>query len=163
MRSRDSRIAPRSFGGIFDFDVKEARLAAVDRELEDPKVWDNPQRAQQLGKEKKQLDGVVHTLAGLQKGLNESSELYDLARAEDDDDTLLAVEADVSKLERTVADMSCQGCVASVTRVLQAVPGVSDATVVLKPGTATVTYDPAQTSASALRSAIENAGYGVGS
>ena len=104
-RSPDSRIARRSFGGIFDFDVKEARLAAVDRELEDPKVWDNPQRAQELGKEKKQLDGVVHRLAGLQKGLDDSSELYDLARAEGDDDTLLAVEADVAKLERNVADM----------------------------------------------------------
>jgi copper chaperone CopZ len=61
-----------------------------------------------------------------------------------------------------VKGMSCQGCVASVTRVLKAVPGVTDATVVLQPGTATVTYDPARTSASALRSAIEDAGYGVG-
>src|SRR6478736_9112896 len=100
--SRASRTGPPSFGGIFDFEVKAARLAAVDRELEDPKVWDNPQRAQELGKEKKQLDGVVHRLAGLQRGLEDSSELYDLARAEGDDDTLLAVEADVAKLERTV-------------------------------------------------------------
>jgi copper chaperone len=69
----------------------------------------------------------------------------------------------MEKATLEVKGMNCQGCVASVTRVLKAVPGVSDATVVLKPGTATVTYDPAQTSASALRSAIENAGYGVGS
>jgi copper chaperone CopZ len=61
-----------------------------------------------------------------------------------------------------IKGMSCQGCVASVSRVLKAVPGVTDATVVLQPGTATVTYDPARTSASALRSAIEDAGYGVG-
>ncbi len=68
-------------------------------------------------------------------------------------------------METTTPDvkgMSCQGCVASVTRVLKAVPGVSDAAVVLNPGTATVTYDPAQTSALALRAAIEGAGYGVG-
>ena len=53
--------------------MKAARLAAVDRELEDPKIWDNPQRAQELGKEKKQLDGVVHTLTGLQSGIDDSS------------------------------------------------------------------------------------------
>ena len=100
-----SRIAPSSFGGIFDFDVKSARLAAVDRELEDPKVWDDPQRAQELGKEKKQLDGVVHTLTALRKGLDDSAELYQLARDEADDDTLLAVEADVAKLEHGVADL----------------------------------------------------------
>jgi peptide chain release factor 2 len=104
-RSPGSRTAPRSFGGIFDFDVKAARLAAVDRELEDPKVWDNPQRAQELGKEKKQLDGVVHVLTGLRKSLDDSTELFDLARAEADDATLLAVEDDVAKLERTMADL----------------------------------------------------------
>ena len=85
--------------------MKAARLAAVDRELEDPKIWDNPQRAQELGKEKKQLDGVVHTLTGLQAGLSDSSDLYDLARGEDDDAALLAIEADVAKLGRTVAGL----------------------------------------------------------
>ena len=53
--------------------MKAARLAAVERELEDPKVWDNPQRAQELGKEKKELDGVVLTLTALQSGLDDSS------------------------------------------------------------------------------------------
>ena len=104
-RLPDSRIARRSSGGIFDFDVKSARLAAVDRELEDPKIWDNPQRAQELGKEKKQLDGVVVTLTQLHAGLDDSAQLYDLARDEGDDAALLAIEADVAKLERTVADL----------------------------------------------------------
>jgi peptide chain release factor 2 len=47
----------------------------------------------------------VQTLARLAKDLDESSELYDLARAEADDPMLRAVEADVAKLERTVADL----------------------------------------------------------
>ena len=61
-----------------------------------------------------------------------------------------------------VTGMNCQGCVASVTRVLKAVPGVNDAKVTLQPGCATVTYDPARTSRQALETAIEDAGYGVG-
>jgi peptide chain release factor 2 len=85
--------------------VKSARLAAVDRELEDPKVWDNPQRAQELGREKKALDGVVLTLTGLVTRLEDSGQLFDLARDERDDATLFAVEADVEKIERTVADL----------------------------------------------------------
>jgi len=60
-----------------------------------------------------------------------------------------------------VKGMSCGGCVASVTRVLKAVPGVSDVAVQLSPGTARVTFDPATTAAPALRSAIEDAGYDV--
>ena len=85
--------------------MKAARLATVDRELEDPKVWDNPQRAQELGREKKALDGVVLTLTGLATHIEDSSQLFDLARDERDDAALAAVEADVAKIERTVADL----------------------------------------------------------
>jgi len=61
-----------------------------------------------------------------------------------------------------VQGMTCGGCVASVTRVLKAVPGVTEATVTLQPGVARVTYDPALTGGVALRSAIEDAGFDVG-
>jgi peptide chain release factor 2 len=80
-------------------------LLAVAKELEDPKIWNDPQRAQDLGKEKKQLDDVVGTLTILSSGLNDSGELFQLARGEDDDATLAAVETDVGKLEAKVADL----------------------------------------------------------
>ena len=60
-----------------------------------------------------------------------------------------------------VQGMSCQGCVASVTRVLKGVPGVSEVDVTLKPGTASVEYDGARTNIDALKAAVQNAGYGV--
>ena len=60
-----------------------------------------------------------------------------------------------------VKGMTCGGCVASVTRVLKSVPGVSDVAVTLTPGTAKVTFDSARTSAPALRNAVEDAGYDV--
>jgi copper ion binding protein len=58
-----------------------------------------------------------------------------------------------------VGGMTCQGCVASVTRVLKAVPGVSEAKVTLEPGAATVVFDAARTNVAALQAAIEDAGY----
>ena len=60
-----------------------------------------------------------------------------------------------------VQGMSCQGCVASVTRVLNAVPGVSDVVVALQPGTAKVAYDATRTTLPVLKAAIEDAGYDV--
>ena len=60
-----------------------------------------------------------------------------------------------------VNGMTCGGCVASVTRVLKAVPGVADVAVTLHPGAAKVVFDAARTSAPALRAAIEDAGYEV--
>jgi copper chaperone len=61
----------------------------------------------------------------------------------------------------SVQGMSCQGCVASVTRVLKAVPGVTDVVVTLQPGMAKIAYDATRTAVSALKAAIEDAGYDV--
>ena len=60
-----------------------------------------------------------------------------------------------------VEGMTCGGCVASVTRVLKATPGVDDAVVRLSERSATVTFDPHKTSVPVLKTAIENAGYAV--
>ena len=60
-----------------------------------------------------------------------------------------------------VKGMTCGGCVASVTRVLKAVPGVTDVAVTQQPGAAKVTFDPARTGAPALKGAIVDAGYDV--
>ncbi len=92
-------------GGIFDFDVKAERLGAVAKELEDPKIWDDPQRAQELGREKKQLEGVVDVLTQLQTELADSTELFGLARSEADDATVRAVQSDAAKIGKVVADL----------------------------------------------------------
>jgi copper chaperone len=60
-----------------------------------------------------------------------------------------------------IGGMTCGGCVASVERVLKAVPGVVSTKVQLSPGLAEVNFDSARTSAAALRTAIEAAGYDV--
>ena len=60
-----------------------------------------------------------------------------------------------------VNGMTCGGCVASVTRVLKAVPGVTEVLVTLQPSVASVTFDPARIQVPALRAAIEGAGYDV--
>jgi len=59
-----------------------------------------------------------------------------------------------------VSGMTCQGCVASVTRVLRAVPGVSEVVVSL-PGSARVVYDATRATLPVLKAAIEDAGYDV--
>ena len=95
--------APPSCGGIFDYDQKFDQLSAVSRELEDPKVWDNADRAQELSKEKKSLENVVLTLDRVGDNLKDADELFTMAREEDDDDTLHAVAADIDEVEKAVA------------------------------------------------------------
>jgi peptide chain release factor 2 len=77
-------------------------LTEVLRELEDPAVWQNPERAQELGRERTRLDGVVATLDKLGEGLSEARELLDLAEAEQDASTASAVEHDLERIDRDV-------------------------------------------------------------
>ena len=102
------RFAPPSCGGIFDFDAKSARLIEVSRELEDPKVWDDPKHAQELGREKKLLEDVVVNLRDIDGRLKDGSELFEMAKAESDDDTLSAVASDAGTVETAVAKLEFQ-------------------------------------------------------
>ncbi len=102
-RSPTCSPARPSCGGIFDFEAKQGRLEARNRELEDPKLWANPQRAQELGKEKKTLEAVVGTLGRVSSGLSDARELFDLARADGDDATLSSIFADVDKIQGDIA------------------------------------------------------------
>ncbi|OYV26448.1 MAG: peptide chain release factor 2 [Halothiobacillus sp. 20-54-6] len=98
------RVLPRS-GGIFDFDVKKERLEEVDRELEVPDVWNDPARAQALGKERAALERVVHTLADMAQGLSDNADLLDMAAEEDDEASVAAIEKEVAEFERQIADL----------------------------------------------------------
>lgn len=58
-----------------------------------------------------------------------------------------------------VQGMTCGGCVRSVTRVLEALPGVESAVVSLERSEAKVSFDPALASLAQIKGAIEDAGY----
>jgi len=58
-----------------------------------------------------------------------------------------------------VGGMSCQGCVKNLTGALSGVTGVASVEVSLEAGEARVSYDPAQVSANALRTVIEDCGF----
>ena len=92
-------------GGIFDYAHKKERLTEVELELGESSVWDNPQRAQELGKERAALEAVVHTIEAMDAGLADASELLELAVAEDDADTADAVSADLEKLGQRLENL----------------------------------------------------------
>ena len=77
-----------SCGGIFDLAGKQNRLAEVEKLFADPGIWNDQKRAQELGREKKSLEGTVGSLTGIGAGLKDAKELFEMARAENDDATL---------------------------------------------------------------------------
>lgn len=93
------------FGGIFDFDHKSERLVEVLRELESPTIWNNPEEAQALGKERGQLETVVNTITELERGLDDAEELLLMAVEEADEETVETVVQDLAQFEQKVANL----------------------------------------------------------
>lgn len=85
--------------GIFDYDAKKERLEEVNAELEQPDVWNEPERAQALGKERSSLEAIVETIDALIQGLDDVSGLLDLAIEADDEDTFHEAVAELAQLE----------------------------------------------------------------
>jgi len=94
-----------NFGGIFDFDRKSEKLEQVNQEMEDPSIWNDQKRAQEMGKEKKALEGVVLVLEKAKGDLADARDLFDMAREEGDDETLEAVATDLDAILKIVEGM----------------------------------------------------------
>ena len=88
-----------------DYDGKRERLEEVERELESPEVWNNPENAQQLGRERNSLSNTVTTLDDLTSGVADARELLDLAVEEDDEDTVAEVLKELEGLGKRLEDL----------------------------------------------------------
>ncbi len=97
-----SAAARSIFGGIFDYDAKADRLRTVIASLEDPSVWNDPKKAQELSKEKKALDDVVLVLERLNTELADNTELFEMSKEEGDEAGLETIEAECAKLSEII-------------------------------------------------------------
>ena len=97
-----SGAAPGRLGGIFDYAAKRDRLEEVSRELENPNIWNDPEKAQELGRERARLDNIVKTLEALGAGLDDAGEMLELAIEEKDAETVEAIAADLDDMQARV-------------------------------------------------------------
>lgn len=95
----------RCLGGIFDYDVKKERLEEANAELEQPNVWNEPERAQALGKERSLLEGIVDTIDEITQGLDDITELLALALEEDDEETFNEISNELAQLEEKLGQL----------------------------------------------------------
>ncbi|MBX3725643.1 MAG: peptide chain release factor 2 [Xanthomonadales bacterium] len=104
----DLKARTLALRGFLDYDRRRERLEEVSRELEHPDVWNDPDRAQELGRERARLEAVVTELDQLASNLDDSRELLDLVAAESDQDGVASVAADVETLAGRVGKLEFQ-------------------------------------------------------
>ncbi|MDO5289153.1 MAG: peptide chain release factor 2 [Pseudomonadota bacterium] len=104
-RIHDLRARTDALRGYLDYPGKAERLRTVNAALEDPAVWNDPKKAQELGKEKKALDGVVVVLDELTQQLADNAELFEMSRDEGDEAALQSIASDVDGLAASVEQL----------------------------------------------------------
>jgi peptide chain release factor 2 len=97
--------APPFLGGTFDYDQRKERLTEVELELAEPSVWDDPERAQALGRERASLESVVNTIERLVTGSTDAADLLEMAVEEQDASTVAEIEADLAQLIRSLEQL----------------------------------------------------------
>jgi peptide chain release factor 2 len=85
-------------GGIFDYEQRKDRLTEVEAELAEPAVWDNADRAQELGRERSSLESIVSTINNLTNGLEDAQMLLEMAVEEEDESTVTDIEVEIVSL-----------------------------------------------------------------
>ncbi len=80
----------------------------MQRELEQPDIWNEPERAQALGQERSRLDAIVGGIDQIAEVLGDAAELIEMAVEEGDAETVDSVADDVDGCEKKVEDLEFQ-------------------------------------------------------
>ncbi|AMG11251.2 peptide chain release factor 2 [Vibrio vulnificus] len=91
--------------GYLDYDAKKERLEEVNAELEQPDVWNEPDRAQALGRERASLEAVVETIDQLNQGVDDVEGLLELAIEAEDQETFDEIGPELEALEEKLAGL----------------------------------------------------------
>ena len=99
------KLAQSCFGGTFDYVNRKERLTEVELELSEPDVWNDPDRAQELGRERSSLEAVVKTIEDLDSGIADTREILGMAVDENDADMLNDVQSEIESMEAQLATL----------------------------------------------------------
>ncbi len=73
--------------------------------MAEPSVWDDPDRAQALGRERSSLENVVKTIEDLIQGVADCRDLLEMAVEEDDEDSVAEVEHEIKALDEQLGSL----------------------------------------------------------
>lgn len=102
------RLVVRLCGGIFDLDVRKTRLLEIQRELENLALWENPQKAQSLHREKSELKNLVQGYNELEQEVNDAVELVGLLKEEKEIGLYKELTNEVQYVENRIKEMELQ-------------------------------------------------------
>jgi peptide chain release factor 2 len=82
-----------------DWDTAAHRMEEFDAMSEDPKLWDNPEKAQKLMRERQMLADAIAGYTDLSQGLQDNIDMIELGEMEDDKEVIEDAEKAIEKIK----------------------------------------------------------------
>ena len=86
-----------------DWDTAAHRMEEFDAMSEDPKLWDNPDKAQKLMRERQMLADAISSFTELSQGLQDNIDMIELGEMEDDQEVIDDAEQSIQKIKKEAA------------------------------------------------------------
>src|SRR5690606_34969698 len=90
-------------GGVFDWDVAGRKVDELNARVEDPTLWDKPDEAQAVSRERSRLETQINTVREMEQGLEDGVMLADMADEEGDEATLEEARASLKAIKDRAA------------------------------------------------------------
>ena len=95
-------------GGIFDLDGKESRLQKVLEALNDPTVWEDLNKSQELNKERSKLEKTINQISLIEQRIQDCEVLLELSISEKDEEILDELSSEIDICEEVVTQLEQQ-------------------------------------------------------
>ncbi len=86
-----------------DYETAPHRLEEFNARVEDPNLWDNPENAQKLMRERQLLVDAIETYESIKTDLSDNIELIELGEMEEDEEVVTDAEDAIKKLQTKAA------------------------------------------------------------
>ena len=95
-------------GGIFDFDKKGVRLQEVLEALNDPSVWEDLEKSQELNKERSKLEKSLNQISSIEQRLQDSEAMLELAVSEKEEEMLVELASEIEACNQEISALEQQ-------------------------------------------------------
>lgn len=98
------RPSSKNSGGIFDLDKNQKRLKELENELNDPEIWKNQEKADNLSRELKTLRSIVGPYNEIKEQYDSLKELFSIVEPEDSESVKSLME-DMESVRKTMDEL----------------------------------------------------------
>lgn len=97
-----------NYGGFFDVDKKNIRIAKLTEEMNNPQFWDDKEKAERIIEEINELKKKVDKISNLRAKIGDNLELISLLLSVPDEEMVTAIEEETPMIDKEISNLEIE-------------------------------------------------------